>query len=689
MDLNKLRNIGISAHIDSGKTTLSERILYYSGKTHKIGDVRGAGDGAVMDHMELEAERGITITSAATSVQWDGHDINLIDTPGHVDFTVEVERSLRVLDGAVLVLCSVGGVQAQSLTVDRQMKRYRVPRLAFINKCDRTGADPATVCQQMEAKLGTTPILMQLPLGLGDSHEGVIDLVTMTEIRFQGDKGSDLVLNPVGDNPEAVDARETMLEQLSLYSDDLMEVLLEEGTPSDDSVYAAVTAAVRQGATPVYMGSAFKNIGVQPLMDAINRHLPPPTEFSYVAHDPQGEVVSLDGRPDGDTVAMAFKIVDETFGQLTFTRIYQGSLSKGDSLYNQRTGKKDRIGRILKMHSNDRTDIDTAVAGDIVAIMGFDCASGDTYASEADLCTMEQMHVADPVITIAVTPTQRSDQDKLIKALTRFRKEDPTFHVASDEESGETLISGMGELHLEVYIERIKREYGVEVITSPPRVSYRECATRVYEFNHKRKKQSGGSGQFSHIVGSLQPLDSTEDGSYEFEENIVGGRIPKEYISSIDKGFRNCLDKGPLAGYPVVGLKVVVDDGSYHEVDSSDRSFMLGAEACFREHFSDTKPALLEPIMKVELEIQEEHVGSISGNLASRRGVVTSNEIRGSEAVITAEVPLAETFGYSTDVRSMTSGTGSFSMEFQEYRQMPSGLQKEVVEARRKEREAK
>lgn len=689
MDLAKVRNIGISAHIDSGKTTLSERILFYSGRIHKIQEVRGGDGGATMDHMELERERGITITSAATTVHWQDHTVNLIDTPGHVDFTVEVERSLRVLDGAILVLCGVGGVQTQSLTVDRQMKRYNVPRLAFINKLDRTGAEPLRVCEEIRDKLGADAILMQLPIGLGEDFEAVIDLVEMEAIYFDGSEGETLRREeiPADQLEEAKAARAQMLEALSMYSDEMMELLLSEEEISNDLIHQVARDAVQlQGATPVFLGSAYRNKGVQLLLDAIVRYLPSPKERQIVAHSTDEEERPINLEPDTEKpfVGMAFKIVDDPFGQLTYTRIYQGKAKKGSTYVNQRTGKSERFSRIVRMHADKREEIDEAVAGDIVAVMGIDCASGDTFAEERNFCTLESIFVPEPVIQIAVNPLSRSDGDKLGKALARFRKEDPTFRVSTDQESNDVLIAGMGELHLEVYIERIRREYGVQVEVGPPKVNYREAPQRKAEFNYKHKKQSGGSGQFAHIVGYIEPLPEDAEETFIFEENVVQGRIPKQYLPSVEKGFKEALVKGPIAQYPVVGVKVVVDDGSYHEVDSSDKAFQICGAGCFRETFPATKPSLLEPIMKMAVECPEEYQGNVTGDLISRRGIVVSSEVRDRVSYLEVEIPLAETVGYISRIRSLTKGQGDFTMELFAYRKVPSNIQEEVI-AERKE----
>lgn len=689
MDLSKLRNIGISAHIDSGKTTLSERILFYAGRIHRIQEVKGDGDGATMDHMDLERERGITITSAATSVEWKGNPINLIDTPGHVDFTVEVERSLRVLDGAVLVLCSVGGVQSQSMTVDRQMKRYKVPRLAFINKMDRTGANFDRVVQQLRDKLDVDAVPMQLPIGKEDKLQGVIDLVAMKAIYFDGDNGETVREEeiPADLKDQATEARHAMLESLSMYSDTLMEKLLSEEAISDDEIHAVVKSAVQsQSITPVFCGSAYKNKGVQPLLDAVNRYLPSPLERKIYAKkwDNPDETFELESDPEKPLVAMGFKIVDDPYGQLTFMRIYQGRLVKGEGYFNQRTQQKQRFSRIVRMHSDKREEIDTAEAGDIVAVMGVDAASGDTYASENKYCSLESMFVPEAVIKMAISPTKRDGLDRLSKALQRFVREDPTFKVSTDDETGETVIAGMGELHLDIYVERIRREYKVDVEVGAPKVSYREAPTRPTDYDYKHKKQTGGSGQFAHIVGSLEPLPEDAEENFEFVNKVVGGRVPKEYIPSVEKGFRFSMDKGPIAGFPIVGVRATLADGSYHDVDSSDMAFQLCARTGFREAFLNTKPVLLEPIMKLEVEVPADFQGAVTGELNKRRGLIISTETVGNASTIIAEVPLAETFGYSTDLRSLTQGQGVFSMEFAKYGQMPANVQKEVVEERKK-----
>ncbi|MCE2799637.1 MAG: elongation factor G [Planctomycetaceae bacterium] len=690
MDLSKLRNIGISAHIDSGKTTLSERILFYAGRIHKIEEVKGDGDGATMDYMELEKERGITITSAATQLQWKDNIINLIDTPGHVDFTIEVERSLRVLDGAVLVLCSVGGVQSQSLTVDRQMRRYGVPRLAFVNKMDRTGADAYRVAQQVRDKLNANAIMMQIPIGAGETFEGVIDLITMKAFFFDGKDGEDVREEeiPADYVAKAKEMRQKMLDGLSDFNEQLMELLFNEQEVPTELIYQACKDATQaRKITPVFCGSAFKNKGVQLLLDAVLRYLPSPLERTISARKfgNEEEKMALVPEPEKPFVGMAFKIVEDPFGQLTFMRIYQGKVSKGEMYVNQRTSKKERFSRIVRMHADKREEIDVAEAGDIVAIMGIDCASGETYSNDREFCSLESMYVPEPVIKVAVTPASRADADKMSKALNRFRKEDPTFQVYNDEETSETIICGMGELHLDIYVERMRREYKVEVNVGAPKVSYRETPGEAKEFNYKHKKQTGGSGQFAHIVGKLSPMDPEGEKTFEFEDHVTGGRIPKQFIPPVEKGFKDSMFKGPLAEFPVVGVKIDLEDGSYHDVDSSERAFYIAACDCFRETLRSANPMLLEPIMKCDIECPENDQGSVVGDIISRRGLVNNTDARDGISYITAEVPLANTFGYATDLRSMTKGQGTFAMELARYAAVPRSLQDEIINERKKQ----
>ncbi|MGE3182648.1 MAG: elongation factor G [Phycisphaerae bacterium] len=682
--IQDIRNIGISAHIDSGKTTLTERILFYSGRTHKIGEVKGGGDGATMDHMELEKERGITITSAATTVHWQNKTINVIDTPGHVDFTVEVERSLRVLDGAILVLCGVGGVQSQSLTVDRQMKRYGIPRIAFINKLDRTGADPARVITEIERKLGLTAVQLQLPIGLEAHHEGVIDLLNNKALYFEGANGEKVVSKDIPEDyaDQASKARSALLETLSLYDDELMEQLLEGNEPDIEKLNTIIRRlTIEREIVPVMMGSAFKNKGVQPLLDAIVRYLPSPLDRMYYAKDLDNDSaeVAITTDPDGPVVAMAFKLVEETFGQLTYARIYQGTIRKADTLVNTRMRRNARIGRMVRMHANDREDVTEARAGDIVAFIAVECASGDTFCGTEVNYSLENIHAPEPVISLAIETKKGGDRDKLAKALQRFVREDPTFHVRTDQETNETIIAGIGELQLDVYIERIKREYGVEVETGAPKVNYREAPTQASKFDYKHKKQTGGSGQYGHVVGTLEPLPEERESEYVFENKIVGGRIPIEYIPSCDKGFQSARLKGPLAGYEVVGVKIILEDGSTHSVDSSDIAYQLAARDAFKEAYLKSKPAILEPIMTVDIEVPTEFQGSVVGDLNSRRGIIENTEAKGEATTILAQVPLSNMFGYATDIRSMTQGRGTFSMEFCCYRQAPRSVQEEVI----------
>ena len=709
-NIDQVRNIGISAHIDSGKTTLTERILFYSGRTYKIGDVKDGADGAVMDHMELERERGITITSAATQVNWGDNVVNVIDTPGHVDFTVEVERSLRVLDGAILVLCSVGGVQSQSLTVDRQMKRYKVPRIAFINKCDRTGADPESVIQQVKEKLGVTPVPLQIPIGLETEHVGVVDLVTMQAVYFKGENGEDVEYAeiPAELQDQADEARAFMLEQLSMFDDELMEMLLEETEIPVDIIHAIIRkTTLTQDITPVMMGSAYKNKGVQELLDAVIRYLPSPREREITAIDvdalnkaekeseshhhidPDEFKVPLSPDDSKPLVCMAFKTVMEQFGQLTYTRIYQGTIKKGESYRNARTGKMVRFGRIVRMHSNDREDVDEAGAGDIVALVGVDCASGDTFCGNNANYALENIFVPEAVIRLSIEPAERDSADRLAKALERFRREDPTFHVMTDEETGQTIIAGMGQLHLDVYVERIKREYKCECIVGEPRVAYKETPSKQVEFNYKHKKQTGGSGQYAHIVGKISVLPEDSDVPYLFSNDISGGSIPKEFIKSVDTGFQRALVKGPLCECEVVGVEASLEDGGFHDVDSSEMAFNICAFNCMRENLKNADMALLEPIMTLDIEAPDEYQGSITGHLSSKRGIVTQSETRSMSCYIVAEVPLAAMFDYANELRSMTQGKGGFSMEFARYARCPRNVQEEVVARRRKDAEAK
>jgi len=680
-DIHLIRNIGISAHIDSGKTTLTERILFYTERIHAIHDVKGKdGVGATMDHMELERERGITITSAATHVEWKDHHINIIDTPGHVDFTIEVERSLQVLDGAVLVLCAVAGVQSQSITVDRQMKRYKVPRIAFVNKCDRSGADPERVTNALRDKLGHNAVLLQLPIGLEADFEGVVDLVEMRAIYFRGDNGEQIEYGeiPAELQAEAESHHAELLDAASMFSDQLMEAALEDrATPE------LIREAVRNGVislelTPVLIGSAYKNKGVQPMMDAVTQFLPDPTDVPIEAIDldQDGASVELHPDPEAQTVAYAFKLDEGRYGQLTFLRVYQGTLRKGDTVIQTRTRKKIKIGRLVRMHADKMEDIEAGMAGDIVGIFGIDCHTGDTFAAPGPQINMTSMYVPDPVISLSVHPVDSKAQDNMAKALSRFTKEDPTFRVNLDPESGETIVSGMGELHLEVYVERMRREYTAEVETGAPQVAYREAISRRADFDYLHKKQTGGSGQFAKVVGYIEPSD---DGEYEFIDKIRGGRIPTEYIPACNKGFRASLDKGSLIGFPVVGIRVVLTDGNSHAVDSSDMAFMTASKKAFREVYRKAKPRILEPVMRVSVEGPGEFQGAFYKSLMQRRGTVLGSTEDAGFARVDADVPLAEMFGYSTDLRSATQGKAEFTMEFSKYAPAPKEISEELL----------
>jgi elongation factor G len=682
-NLEKLRNIGISAHIDSGKTTLTERILFYTQRIHAIHEVRGKdGVGATMDSMELEKERGITIQSAATYCNWKGHAINIIDTPGHVDFTIEVERALRVLDGAVLILCSVGGVQSQSITVNRQMTRYKVPRMVFINKCDRTGANPYRVTQQVRDKLDLNAVLLQLPIGLEGDLKGIVDLVTMKALYFEGPNGEEIRETEIPADllEEAEAKREELLDAASMYSEELMEAILE-GTPTEEMIRDAVrTGTLNLELVPVFMGSAYKNKGVQPMLDAVTSYLPNPNDIENTALDLNNDEkeITLASDPDAPLISLAFKLEDGRYGQLTYIRIYQGTLKKGDTIVNSRDGKKVKIGRLVRMHSDDMEDIEESAAGDIVALFGIDCASGDTFTSPDISVSMSSMHVPKPVISLAILPVDNKAQVNMSKALNRFTKEDPTFKTYVDHETNETIISGMGELHLEVYVERMKREYKAEVQVGQPQVAYRETITQMSEFNYTHKKQTGGSGQFGRVGGFMEPI---EDEEYEFVDKIVGGSIPREFISSCDKGFKKSMEKGSLAGAQITGIRVTINDGSSHAVDSSDVAFQLASVGAFKEAYQKAKPVILEPIMKVAVEGPSEFQGAVMGSLNQRRGIIVGTIEEANYTSVESEVPLSEMFGYSTVLRSLTQGKAEFTMEFANYKQVPKSVSEEIIKA--------
>lgn len=681
-DIRKVRNIGISAHIDSGKTTLTERILYYTQRIHTMHDVKGKdGVGATMDSMELEKERGITIASAATYCEWQDHEINIIDTPGHVDFTIEVERSLRVLDGAILVLCAVAGVQSQSITVDQQMKRYKVPGIAFVNKCDRSGANPDRVMGQLKEKLGHNAVAMQLPIGLEADFEGVIDLVSMKAFYFEGEKGEKVRPAEIPQKllPAAQTARELLIDQASIFSDTLTEAILEE----EEVTAEMIIGGVRQGVierrlTPVYMGSAYKNKGIQLLLDAVTQLLPCPLDVENEALDMNKaeQPVVLRNENDKPLVALAFKLEDGPYGQLTYIRVYQGSLTKGDTIVNVRTGKKVKVGRVIRMHADQMEDIDAISAGYIGALFGVDCASGDSFVAPGLSLTMTSMYVPEPVISLAIFPKDNKSEVNVSKALGRFTKEDPTFKVFVNAETGDTIISGMGELHLEVYIERMRREYQAEVTTSPPRVAYRETITQRAEFDYTHKKQTGGAGQFGRVAGYMEPVQNED---FVFENKVVGGAIPTQYISACEKGFRKCVLKGPKMEYPVTGIRIVINDGASHSVDSSDMAFQAASRHAFLQGYAKAKSVIQEPIMKVVVETPTEFQGAVMSTLNQRRAMIVGSQDEGPFSEIEAQVPLSEMFGYSTDLRSVTKGQAQFTMEFLTYRQVPQTITEELV----------
>jgi elongation factor G len=679
-DISKVRNIGISAHIDSGKTTLTERILYYTKKIHAIHDVKGKdGVGATMDSMELEKERGITIASAATFCEWLGHEINIIDTPGHVDFTIEVERSLRVLDGAILVLCSVGGVQSQSITVDQQMKRYKVPCIAFINKCDRSGANPDRVIKQLKEKLGHNSVALQIPIGLETDFDGVIDLLSMKALYFDGKNGETVRIEdiPSGLVQEAANKREEIIDAASAFSDELTDAVLEEKEITEQMIVTALRAGtLTRKLTPVLIGSAYKNKGVQPLLDAVTKLLPCPydTENTALNMDNDETPVLLAADPKLPMVALAFKLEEGQYGQLTYIRVYQGALAKGDTIINVRTGRKVKVGRVVRMHSSQMEEIESIPAGYIGALFGIDCASGDTFVSPGLSYTMTSMYVPKPVISLAISPKDNKSEVNMSKALNRFTKEDPTFKTFVSEETGDTIISGMGELHLEVYIERMRREYNAEVTSGAPKVAYRETITRKAEFNYTHKKQTGGSGQYGRIAGYIEPVE--ED--FVFDNQIKGGSIPTQFIPACEKGFRNCLAKGPKVEFPVTGVKIIINDGASHTVDSSDMAFQAAARGAFLEGYSKARPVIHEPIMKVVVETPTEFQGTVMGSLNQRRGIIFGTQDEGVMCVIEAQVPLAEMFGYSTILRSLTQGKAQFTMEFAIYKQVPQSVAEEI-----------
>ena len=701
------RNIGISAHIDSGKTTLTERILFYTGRIHEIHEVRGKdGVGAKMDSMELEREKGITIQSAATYCKWKDSNVNIIDTPGHVDFTIEVERALRVLDGAILVLCSVGGVQSQSITVDRQMRRYGVPRLCFVNKCDRTGADPWRVLEQVRSKLKLNAAAVHVPIGLEDKHDGVVDLVRNEAVTFSGPNGSDIVVNPVPESlaPLVARKRKELIETVAEVDETLGEIFLMGLEPSVDELKAAIRrATVARTFAPLFMGSAFKNRGVQLLLDGVVDYLPAPHEVENVALDLDKEEapVVLKTDPKAPLVGLAFKLEEGRFGQLTYLRIYQGTIAKGATIVNTSTGKKIKVPRLVRMHSEEMEDVDEAKAGEIVALFGVDCKSGDTFAAPGTNVAMTSMRVPEPVMSLAVSPKSRAESANFSKALSRFQREDPTFKVRLDEESGQTIISGMGELHLDIYVERMRREYKCEVDVGEPRVNYRECITAKASFDYLHKKQSGGSGQYGRVVGYVEPLSEEElkalnassgnedkTNTIVFENGIIGNAISPGYILACDKGFKEAAQTGGLIGHPVEGMRVVLTDGASHAVDSSEMAFKLAALSAFRQVYDKAKPKILEPVMQVEITVPSEFQGTVIGNVNRRKGTIQDSVAEGDDVIITCVVPLKNMFGYSTELRSMTQGKGEFTMEYFQHQPVSQDVQAELCAEYGKTRKA-
>ncbi len=689
MPINRYRNIGISAHIDAGKTTTSERILFYTGRTHKIGETH---DGtATMDGMDQEQERGITIASAATTCWWKGMDnqfqehlINLIDTPGHVDFTIEVERSMRVLDGAVMVYCAVGGVQPQSETVWRQANKYKVPRMAFVNKMDRTGADFFRVMEQMKDRLRANVVPLQIPIGAEDNFEGVVDLVLMKAVYW--DEASQGLKFEYRDIPEHLQAqaeeyRVNLVEAAAEASEEMMEKYLEEGELSIEEIYEGIRArTLKSEIVPAQCGTAFKNKGVQAMLDNVIRYLPAPTDIEAIRGElPNGEPAERHSTDDEPFSALAFKIINDKFvGNLTFIRVYSGVIKSGDSVYNPVKSRSERIGRMFRMHSNDRDPIDEARAGDIVALVGLkDVTTGDTLCEQANMITLERMEFPEPVISVAIEPKTKGDQEKMGLALSRLAQEDPSFRVSTDHESGQTIIGGMGELHLEVIVERLKREFAVECNVGAPQVAYRETIKKSIEQEGKFVRQSGGRGQFGHVWLRIEPRESGE--GYEFVNQIVGGVVPKEYIPAVDKGVQEQMQNGVLAGFPVVDVRVTLFDGSYHEVDSNEMAFKIAGSMGFKEGARKAGAVLLEPMMKVEVETPEDYLGDVMGDLNRRRGNLQGVDDAYGSKLIRAEVPLSEMFGYATALRSATQGRATYSMEFAKYQEAPNHVTEEII----------
>lgn len=691
IELGKIRNIGIMAHIDAGKTTVSERILFYSGKTHKIGEVH---DGeAVMDWMDQEQERGITITSAATTTSWKEHMVTLIDTPGHVDFTAEVERSLRVLDGAVALFCAVGGVQPQSEQVWRQSEKYSVPKIAFINKMDRTGADFFGVLEEIQNTLGANVVPMVVPLGKEDHFEGIIDLVAMKAVYYD-DKDRGITYHeediPADKMEKARKWRANLVEKSAEQDDELLEKFLEEGDLSEEEIIRIIReATVNRRVIPVYCGSAFRNKGIQRLLDGIVLFLPSPSDIPPIIHSADDEIVTREHSVDEPFSALAFKIVaDRHMGKLVFLRVYSGRVKSGSVVYNTNKQKDQRIGRIIRMHANRQESVDEARCGDIVAVVGLtDTRTGDTLCCRENPILLETIEFPAPVMSISIKPEDRGGRDKMGEALHHLSDEDPTFTVGYDQETGETIISGMGELHLEVLVERLKREFSVMAAVGRPEVAYRETPTIYVEGEYKHAKQSGGRGQYGHVCLKLEPLEPGR--GLQFVDEIKGGNIPSEYIPSVEKGVVKAMEHGPVAGYPVVDVKVTVFDGSYHEVDSSEYAFVEAARVCFRDLFIRSEPELLEPVMSVEVTAPEEYMGAVSGSICQRRGRIESMDDVAGARVVRGMVPLSEMFGYTNVIRSLTQGRGEFTMHFERYEAVPFAVAEEVIKKRREQNKIK
>ncbi|MET0100608.1 MAG: elongation factor G [Sedimenticola sp.] len=689
--IERYRNLGIMAHIDAGKTTTTERILYYTGVSHKIGEVHDGA--ATMDWMEQEQERGITITSAATTCFWSGmdqqfpeHRINIIDTPGHVDFTIEVERSLRVLDGACAVFCAVGGVEPQSETVWRQANKYGVPRIAFVNKMDRMGANFLRVVEQVKERLGANPVPLQIAIGAEEDFKGVVDLIKMKAIIWdEASRGMEYEEQEIPADLQALaeEWRENMIEAAAEATEELMEKYLEEGDLSDAEIKEGIRArTLKNEITPMLCGSAFKNKGVQAMLDAVIEYMPAPTDvpaITGVLDDADETVASRPSSDDEPFAALAFKIATDPFvGSLTFFRVYSGVLKSGDSVYNPVKGKKERIGRILQMHSNSREEIKEVRAGDIAAAVGLkDVTTGETLCDQGNVITLERMEFPEPVIAVAVEPRTKADQEKMGVALSKLAQEDPSFRVSTDDESGQTIIAGMGELHLDIIVDRMRREFSVEANVGAPQVAYRETIRNAVEHEAKFVRQSGGRGQYGHVYLRLEPQEA--GAGYEFVNDIVGGVVPREYIPAVDKGIQEQMESGVIAGYPMVDVKVTLFDGSFHDVDSNEMAFKIAGSMCFREGSEKANPVLLEPIMKVEVVTPEEYMGDVMGDLNSRRGIVQGMDDSPAGRQIKAEVPLSEMFGYATDLRSATQGRATYSMEFSKYTEVPASLADAVI----------